>query len=426
MEEIQSLRATIYELKIVVEDLRRENEYLRRENERLWKEITILKKGTNSRNSSMPPSTDIFKDKVQNPNRIKSGRKPGGQEGREGRYLQFQQDVTNHDYHKAGSHCERCGHDLSGIEAVEGARGQIIDIPEIKPIVTEHVSMVKICPCCSKENKGKLPGTLDRCRVQYGDRLKDLIVFLSVRNYMPVQRIVEYIHSVYGIKVSDGFIIDCLSKKAESLQESYDQILDRIKQGSVVGSDETGFKIRDIKAWMWMYRTAELVYFEPSLKRDYNTIEKILGSDIKHNFILVSDRLAAQLKTNCMTHQVCLAHLLRECINFHEKTGSTWVLKLKKILKQIIEVSKPESIVIKVRDNIVKRLDQLLNQALTNSHKKVKALREQLHKIKDYITTCLFYADVPTDNNFCEQSIRNVKVKIKISTNLRSMQGAEN
>ena len=94
--------------------------------------------------------------------------------------------------------------------------------------------------------------------------------------------------------------------------------------------------------------------------------------------------------------------------------------------ERVLPVSKSQSIVIKVRDNIVKRLDQLLNQALTNSHKKVKTLREQLLKIKDYITTCIFYTVVPAENNFCEQSIRNVKVKLKISTNLRSMKGAEN
>ena len=63
---------------------------------------------------------------------------------------------------------------------------------------------------------------------------------------------------------------------------------------------------------------------------------------------------------------------------------------------------------------------------MTKSHEKVKTLRVKLLKIKDYITTCLYYPDVPAENNFCERSIRNVKLKLKVSTNLRSMQGAEN
>ena len=417
-EEIQSLRATIDDLKVVISELRKENELLR-------KEVLYLKTVSNSRNSSMPPSTDIFKGKVQNPNRIKTGKSIGGQKGRDGNNLKFQTDIDQTQYYKK-SHCDQCGHDISQIEATEGIKGQVIDIPEIKPIVTDHISMVTICPHCANKNKGQLPGTLDYCHVQYGARLKDLIVYLSVRNYLPVKRIGEFIQAAYGIKVSDGFIIDCLTNKAEDIKEVYQEILNQIKQDNVVGSDETGFKIQAEKAWMWLWRTQKYVYFKPSLKRDYKTIEEVMGSEIKHNYVLVTDRYAAQLKTNCMTHQVCLAHLIRECVNLNEKTGSAWVLKLKKIFKEIIELSKPESIKIKVRDNIVKRLDQILNQALTKSHEKVKTLRVKLLKIKDYITTCLYYPDVPAENNFCERSIRNVKLKLKVSTNLRSMQGAEN
>ena len=423
-EEIQSLRAIIDDLKLIVADLRKENESLRKENELLRKEILYLKIGINSRNTSMPPSTDIFKGKVQNPNRIKTGKAIGGQKGRDGNNLKFQTEIDQTQYHKM-SHCDECGHDLSLVEATESIKGQIIDIPIIKPIVTEHISMVAICPHCSNKNKGQLPGTLDYCHVQYGSRLKDLIVYLSVRNYLPVKRIAEFIQTAYGIKVSDGFIIDCLTNKAEAFKEVYQKMLNHIKQDNVVGSDETGFKIRAEKAWIWLWRTQKHVYFKTSMKRDYKTIEEVMGAEKKHEFILVSDRLAAQLKTNCMTHQVCLAHLIRECINLNEKTGSTWVLRLKKVFKEIIKLSKPESIQIKARDNIVQRLDQLLNQALTTSHKKVKTFCGQLLKIKDYITTCLYYPDVPAENNFCERSIRNVKLKLKVSTNLRSMQGAE-
>jgi len=423
-EEIQSLRAIIDDLKLIVADLRKENESLRKENELLRKEILYLKIGSNSRNSSMPPSTDIFKGLVQNPNRIKTGKAIGGQKGRDGNNLMFQTEIDQTQYHKK-SHCDECGHDLNQIGATEGIKGQIIDIPIIKPIVIEHISMVAICPHCSNKNKGQLPGTLDYCHVQYGARLKDLIVYLSVRNYLPVKRIAEFIHTAYGIKVSDGFIIDCLTNKAEAVKEVYQEFLNQIKQDTVVGSDETGFKIKAEKAWMWLWRTQKHVYFKPSLKRDYKTIEEVMGAEIKHKFVLVTDRYPAQLKTNCMTHQVCLAHLIRECVNLNEKTGSAWVLKLKKIFKEIVKLSKPESIKIKARDNIVKRLDQILNQALTKSHEKVKTLRVKLLKIKDYITTCLYYPDVPAENNFCERSIRNVKLKLKVSTNLRSMQGAE-
>ena len=101
-EEIQSLRAIIDDLKLVISELRKENELLR-------KEILYLKIGSNSRNSSMPPSTDIFKGLVQNPNRIKTGKAIGGQKGRDGNNLKFQTEIDQTQYLKK-SHCDQCGH----------------------------------------------------------------------------------------------------------------------------------------------------------------------------------------------------------------------------------------------------------------------------------------------------------------------------
>ncbi len=431
-EEVLLLRAEVARLKELVSalmaenaELRAENARLRAENAQLRKEIEYLKHGKNSRNSSMPPSADIFRSRVQNPNRIKTGKKPGGQKGHEGNNLQFQEQVDYYEQH-AQAVCSGCGHSLAHVEATPGIRGQIIDIPPMKPIVTEHISMESVCPNCGTKNRGELPGTLDYCRVQYGEELRTLIVFLSVRNYMPVNRIREYIETMFGLKVSDGFIVKCIERKAEESRPTYDNLLEKIKASDVVGSDETGFKIKDKTAWMWAWKAEEHVYIVPSMKRDYGTIERVLGKENDYNFILVSDRYPAQLKTSCRAHQVCLVHLIRECTNIIEKTNSKWALKLKKILKEIIRLSKGSHIIISERDRIVCRLDGLLHQALTKSHSLVKKFCKQLLKIKDYITTCLFYADVPADNNGLERAIRNVKLKQKVSTNIRSMSGAEN
>lgn len=438
-EEVLLLRAEVAKLKELVSELmaenarlreengqlRAENTRLRAENGQLRKEIEYLKHGKNSRNSSMPPSTDIFRNRVQNPNRIKTGKKPGGQKGHEGASLKFQEQVDYYEQH-ANTVCAECGHSLANVESSPGIRGQIIDIPPMKPIVTEHISMECVCPNCGTKNRGKLPGTLDYCSVQYGEELRSLIVFLSVRNYMPVNRISEYIELTFGLKVSDGFIIKCIEREAEESRPAYNNLLERIKASEVVGSDETGFKIKDKTAWMWAWKAEQSVYIVPSMKRDYGTIERVLGKEDVYNFILVSDRYRAQLKTPCRTHQVCLVHLMRECTNLIEKTNSKWVLELKKVLKEIIRLSKETHIIISERDRIVSRLDGLLHQALTKSHSLVKKFCKQLLKIKDYITTCLFYPGVPAHNNDLESAIRNVKLKQKVSTNIRSMSGAEN
>ena len=70
----------INELKKIIEEQKHEIENLK-------EEIRILKQGRNSKNSSLPPSSD-FKKSIKSL-RIRSGKKPGGQFGHEGKNLEL-------------------------------------------------------------------------------------------------------------------------------------------------------------------------------------------------------------------------------------------------------------------------------------------------------------------------------------------------
>src|SRR5260221_8304994 len=80
-----------------------------------------------SHNSSLPPSSDRF---VRAPKslRKKSGKKPGGQKGHRGHYLQpveTPDEVLIHPVER----CEHCQQDLCGQPAEMPERRQVIDLP---------------------------------------------------------------------------------------------------------------------------------------------------------------------------------------------------------------------------------------------------------------------------------------------------------
>ncbi|MBK8052265.1 MAG: transposase [Saprospiraceae bacterium] len=66
----------------------------------------------------------------------------------------------------------------------------------------------------------------------------------------------------------------------------------------------------------------------------------------------------------------------------------------------------------------------MLNKEIHSKDKKLHTLQKRLNKHQQYLLTFLKVMEVPPDNNFSEQAIRNVKVKLKVSGQFRSDQGA--
>ena len=69
------------------------------------------------------------------------------------------------------------------------------------------------------------------------------------------------------------------------------------------------------------------------------------------------------------------------------------------------------------------RLNELLAQDRSMFHQKEQALAKRLIKHRNSILTFLEYKNVPPHNNGSELSIRNVKVKTKVSGQFRNNEG---
>jgi transposase len=102
-----------------------------------------------STNSGKPPSSDGLK-RTPKSLREKSGRRPGGQSGREGKALEFSAtpDVVEKVPSKSACECGKLLHDafVTGVE-----RRQVVDVPRAQPVVTEYQGARVKCACCGKE-----------------------------------------------------------------------------------------------------------------------------------------------------------------------------------------------------------------------------------------------------------------------------------
>ena len=77
-----------------------------------------------------------------------------------------------------------------------------------------------------------------------------------------------------------------------------------------------------------------------------------------------------------------------------------------------------------LKEQYLLMFDELLKiEAIPKSETK-KQLNSFL-KARDKIFTFLLYPNVPPDNNASERGIRNIKVKLKVSGQFKSLQGAK-
>ena len=113
---------------------------LEKENRSLREELVTK----NSRNSSMPPSTQIAPPKRTRSLRKPTGRKPGGQQGHRGHHLKMVADPGEEDK-RIPDYCNVCGSNLSDTPGSLVGKRQLIDIPPIEPVVTEQQIYERRC-----------------------------------------------------------------------------------------------------------------------------------------------------------------------------------------------------------------------------------------------------------------------------------------
>ncbi len=421
-------KPAVEQLVKINEELQEEVKALRKENAVLKEKLAKYENPKNSRNSSIPPSKDENRPKRNNSLRRQTGKKVGGQKGHKGKTLMVS---DNPDIIKEISpdYCNKCGNDLSDFEGKLDKKRQIVDIPPIKPLITEYRTYSKTCSCGCTSKSGFPNGVV--APVSYGDNVQSLVAYLHARQFIPYKRMKEMLNDLFGLPISQGGIEQLLNHFCKTNIGLYNKILDGVKKSRVVGGDETGCKVNGDKWWFWTWQTSKLTFITASANRGGKTIDSVLKNGLQ-NSILVSDRWKPQLNTTAKEHQLCLAHLLRDTIYLNQLYNDVWTKDFKQLLLDGIKLDKTMDAwdyinpVFKKREQIINRFEKLLTNYKENiKHKKLNTFVKNITKLEKSVFVFLHYQDVPPDNNASERAVRNIKVKQKISGQFKSQEGAK-
>jgi len=228
-----------------------------------------------SKNSSKPPSSDGLKKARVVSNRESSGRRPGGQPGRNGTTLKMSNtpDVTIEVPHDC---CSRCGGLVVDAEISEIERRQVVDLPPIESVVTEYRSPVKECPCCGQKSHAEFPEHVPR-GVSYGERIRAVALYLMNQHLIPYERTAEICDEVLGVPLSVGALCELNEACHDLLEDDAAAIKEEIKTSPVAHFDETGIRCDGKLKWCHTASTESATHYEVHAKRGKEAREPWAG-----------------------------------------------------------------------------------------------------------------------------------------------------
>lgn len=397
----------------------------------LQKRLVKEKPKKDSNNSSIAPSTEMGKPKNNQSLRKPSGRKTGGQKGRTGRTLTQSNkpdSIEELDFNIAN--CKSCKASLETIEKEFKEKRQVLDLElsKLNTQITEYQSFSKICFVCGFENHDNAFPTLVAPHISYGANITAIVSYLSVSHYVSYKRIVSVLSNLFKVELSEG-VVDKMIKRASSLSKSeIEKITKNLELSSIVGIDETGCKINGKKYWHWAFQDKKNTLIVANKSRG----TKVINENFEHGFVnacVIHDNYSSYNSLIANKEQLCLAHKLRD-LNYAIECDDTEVMKDLKLLIKEAMIDHKENFTLGQREILKKEYEKTLEYLLnveaipkSETHKQLNSLKKANEK--NQIFTFLEHPNIPPDNNGSERAIRNVKVKLKVSGQFKSFQGAK-
>ena len=276
-------------------------------------EIAELKRqlAASSRNSSKPPSSDGLDKPAPKSLRGRSGRKPGGQPGREGRTLRQIERPDEVVVHEPGA-CRGCGGWLTGEDRPVGViRRQVFDIPTISVRVVEHRLISRRCSCGAVTQAPAPAGVT--APVAYGPHAAAIAVYLCLGQHLPVARTACLLAELFGTPMSVGTVAAWTHRAAAALEPFTAVARAALTSAELVHADETGLRVAGRLHWLHVASNTRFTSLFCHRRRGKEAID---AAGVLPGFtgIAVHDAFAPYARYGSATHALCNAHLLRELI----------------------------------------------------------------------------------------------------------------
>jgi transposase len=334
-----------------IDDLRRENAQLRRELEReraerarvererarLERENTRLKDELEAARRAGARQAAPFSKGAPKRRPRRPGRKPGRAYGCRG---QRPMPTVVHETHDVPvpTACPRCG---GTVRETRVAAQYQEDLPPVTPIVRRFDVHVGECRDCHRRVQGRHPlqisDALGAAAVQLGPHAIALAVGLNKQFAVSFGKIATVFRTRFALHVTPSALVRALHRAAARGQPTYAALCESVRASPVVVPDETGWKVRGLLHWLWVFATATTTVYRIRRGRGFRDAASVLGPDFAGG--LGRDGWAPYRQFTKAFHQSCVGHLLRRCRTLqHDHPRARFPPRVARILQHALDV----------------------------------------------------------------------------------------
>lgn len=391
------------------------NEILRRENNKLKEEIDKLTK-TNNRYSIALFDHGNFKHPFNT-----DKKKKGGQAGHLDTNRESDEDYSSYERRRIyAKTCGKCGSKLKRVNAIK--QKIFIDIvlnPEVvKMILQSERQWCRKCKTIvTARDSQSLPFT------EYGINTFMTVMVLRFKCHSSFANIATVISINHGLKLSISDVSNILKQAKLYLKSKYDALIDKVRKGEIIYSDETGWLVAGESAWMWIMANEETTVYFAAESRGKGIAEELYGNSQAYS--MHDGLLSYQSSARPGKQMFCWSHMLRfafeETVSEKEDSPAAF---LRDTLVRIYRIKKnhPEYSLKILKNILEENLGRILkipaiNQLIINIQNRLKTQKEGL------INSLLYTTD--GTNNLAERELRSIVIDKKISNGSNTFQGME-
>jgi len=304
-----------------------------------------------------------------------------------------------------------------------------VEIPEITYSTTEYVRHGVVCSGCDTTTYACLPHGVSPSN--FGSYLRAFIGLLSGRYRTSRREVAELLSDVLDITISVGAVDNTCRRLSEALEEPVKEVAARVKQAPVAHMDETSWRQKGKRMWLWVVATTHAVLFHIGTRAKGEAID-LLGSDFQGK--LVTDRYAVYYQFEVERRQVCWSHLTRDFQGVEDRGGvgcriGTEALEIKNDIFRIWHLYKAGEIKHSTMERQMRpvevALGVLLEKGRNSRGKRTAALCKTLIKLKPALFLFAHSDGVEPTNNAAEQALRPAVIWRKTCFGTQSKRGSQ-